>query len=195
MKIEKVNMRVDDIVDLDRPHIDRPVAMLLLCPRRAVWESRMTLREFVMDVERAKAMIVGGIAHSALTFRHECEKEVPIEVECCSHVFRFRADAVCNVGSERVVVEVKLTLRNAYYWALWQLTVYMSFLGIKKGMLVGLRDNLVYRVELSDEDVERTQKWFMENLEMWYLGKDVKRPGRHCESCPFRMKCLNSTLV
>jgi len=53
----------------------------------------------------------------------------------------------------------------------------------------------VYRVELTDEDMERTKRWFMENLEAWYLGKDVKRPGRHCETCPFRMKCLNSTLV
>jgi len=195
MRVERANIRAEDIVDLDRPHVDRPIAMLLLCPRRAVWESRMTVREFIADIDRAKAMIIGGIAHSALAFKYDCEKEVPIEVQCCGQTFRFRADAVCNINNEKVVVEVKLTLRNAYYWALWQLTAYMSLLGIPKGMLVGLRDGLVYRVEMTEEDMERTRRWFMENLEIWYLGKDIKRPGKHCETCPFKARCLNSTLI
>jgi len=195
MKIERVNMRVDDVVDLDRPHLDRPVAMLLLCPRRAVWESKMTVREFVNDIDRAKAMIIGGITHSALHFKLQCEKEVPIEVQCCDRVFKFRADAVCEINGEKYVVEVKLTFRNADGWAIWQLTAYMAFLGIKKGLLIGVRDNVVLKVELTEEDMERTRRWFLENLEAWYLGRDVPKRGKHCDMCAFKLQCMNQRLV
>jgi len=194
MRVERADLKVDDVVDLDRPHLDRPVAMMLLCPRRAVWETRMTVREFVMDVDRAKAMIIGGIVHSALAFKHDCEKEVPIEVQCCGQTFRFRADGVCTIDGEKYVVEVKLTFRNANGWAVWQLTVYMAFLGIKKGLIVGIRDNVVLKVELTEEDMERTKRWFMENLEAWYHGRDIKRPGKHCNTCPFKSRCFNQTL-
>jgi len=195
MKIEKANLRVDDVIDLDRPYNDRPLAMMLLCPRRAVWETRMSVREFVSDIDRAKAMIIGGIAHSALTFRYDCEKEVPIEVQCCDRVFKFRADGVCIINNEKYVVEVKLTFRNADGWAIWQLTAYMAFLGIKKGLLVGVRDNVVLNVELTEEDMERTRRWFLQNLEDWYHGRGVKRPGKHCDVCPFKLQCMNQKLV
>jgi len=190
-----MDIRVDEVVDLDRPHMDRPVAMLLLCPRRAVWESRMSVREFVSDVDRAKAMIIGGITHSALNFKLQCEKEVSVEVECCGKTFRFRADGVCEINGEKRVVEVKLTFRNADGWAIWQLTAYMAFLGIKKGLIVGIRDNVVLKVELTEEDMERTRRWFLQNLEDWYHGRDVKRPGKHCDVCPFKSRCFNQALL
>jgi len=71
----------------------------------------------------------------------------------------------------------------------------MSLLRIRKGLLIGVRDNVVLKVEMSEEDVERTRRWFLENLEAWYHGRDVKRPGKHCNTCPFKSRCFNQTLM
>jgi len=180
------------VVDLDKK-VGRVGVVDLICPLKG-W---LTYREPVKSlVEVNEYMIAGREVHDAVLYQlrdQGCEVEKPIEVESECGRRRFRADAVCG----DLVVEFKrkynASLAPLY---LWQVKVYMAFLGLRRGAVVSLSDGYVKYVTIDEKEAEEIRWRLIESLNvMCKEEKPERRVGKWCQWCKYSRECLNSRLI
>jgi len=180
------------VIDLDKK-VGRVGVMDLICPLKG-W---LTYREPVKSLmEVNEYMISGKEAHDAVLYQlrdQGCEVEKAVEVDSECGRRRFRADAVCS----DVVVELKRKYTSSLApLYLWQLKVYMSLLGLRRGAVVSLVDGYVKYVTLGEKEAEEIKKQLMESLNaMCKEERPERRVGPWCRWCKYSKQCLNSRLV
>ena len=141
-------------------------------------------------------MVVGAEVHDVVLHQlreQGCEIEKPVEVDSECGRRRFRADAVCG----DVVVELKrrynASLASLYTW---QLKVYMSLLGIYRGVIVSLLDGYVKYMTITEKEAEEVKRQFMESLNaVCKEERPQRRAGDWCRWCKYNKMCLNSRLI
>jgi CRISPR/Cas system-associated exonuclease Cas4 (RecB family) len=180
------------IIDLEKP-INRVGVVDLVCPLRG-W---LVFREPVKSlIEVNEYMVAGREVHDVVLYQlrdQGCEVEKVVEVDSECGRRRFRADAVCG----DIVVELKrrynASLAPLY---LWQVKVYMSLLGLRRGVVVSLVDGYVKYVTLDEKEAEEVKWRLVESLNaMCKEERPERRVGPWCRWCKYSKTCLNSRLV
>jgi CRISPR/Cas system-associated exonuclease Cas4 (RecB family) len=188
----KITIDEKYVIDLDKK-VGRVGVMDLICPLRG-W---LTYREPVKSlIEVNEYMIAGREAHDAVLYQlrdQGCEVEKAVEVDSECGRRKFRADAVCN----DIVIELKrrynASLAPLY---LWQVKVYMSLLGLRRGAIVSLSDGYVKYVTIDEKESEKIKQQLIESLNaMCKDEKPERRVGKWCQWCKFNRMCLNSRLI
>ena len=189
-------IRVLDNVEID---MERPSGNLsivdLVCPYRAWRATRTTVENIVKDED--VNIVIGIVSHRAVLRQLEqqgCEVEVPIEVAGR----KFRADAVCEENGEKVVVEVKKkvvpgSVITEQYKV--QVKMYMAFLGVKRGVIVGL-NGVRINITASEEELRGIRD--VAETSLLYLDSESEPPrrrGEWCGFCPFKNECVNARLI
>jgi CRISPR/Cas system-associated exonuclease Cas4 (RecB family) len=180
------------VIDLDKK-VGRVGVVDLICPLRGWLAFRESVKALV-DVN--EYVVAGREVHDVVLSQlreQGCEVEKAVEVDSGCGRRRFRADAVCG----DLVVEVKRRynagLAPLY---LWQLKVYMSVLGLRRGVIVSLIDGYVKYVVIDEREAEEVRQRFVEALDaMCRDERPPKRVGKWCRWCKFSKLCLNSQLV
>jgi CRISPR/Cas system-associated exonuclease Cas4 (RecB family) len=180
------------VIDLDK-QVRRISVVDLICPLRSWYAFREPVKSLT---EVNEYMVAGQEAHDAILYQlrdQGCEIEKPVEVDSECGRRRFRADAVCG----DLVVELKrkynASLAPLY---LWQIKVYMSLLGIYRGMIVSLIDGYMKYVTISEKEAEEVKRMFIEHLNaICKEEKPERRTGPWCKWCKFSKQCLNNRLV
>jgi len=180
------------VIDLDKK-VGRVGVVDLICPLKGWLAFREPVKALV-DVN--EYVVAGKEVHDAVLYQlrdQGCEVEKPIEVDSECGRRRFRADAVCG----DLVVELKrrynASLASIY---LWQIRVYMSFLGIYRGAVVSLSDGYVKYITLSEKEAEEVRRQLVQSLNlMCREERPPKRVGKWCQWCKYSRECLNSKLV
>jgi CRISPR/Cas system-associated exonuclease Cas4 (RecB family) len=188
----KITIDEKYVIDLDKK-VGRVGVMDLICPLKG-W---LTYREPVKSLmEVNEYMISGKEVHDAVLYQlrdQGCEVEKVVEVDSECGRRRFRADAVCN----DIVVELKRKYTSSLApLYLWQLKVYMSLLGLRRGAVVSLVDGYVKYVVIDEKEAEEVKRQLMESLNaMCKDEKPSKRVGKWCQWCKYSKQCLNSRLI
>jgi CRISPR/Cas system-associated exonuclease Cas4 (RecB family) len=181
-------------IDVERPSGHLSVVDLI-CPYRAWRSVRVPIRS-VVDDENIN-IVIGIVAHRAVLRQLE-QQGCDVEVEMPIAGRRFRADAVCEEDGEKVVVEVKKkvvpgSVITEQYKT--QVKMYMAFLGVRRGAIVGLNG---VRIDIAAGEEELRELREVAETSLLYLDSESEPPrrrGEWCKFCLFRNECINARLI
>lgn len=188
-KVFMITERADRYIDYNAVRL-RIGIKDLICPRKALWNYKMTLKEYIElydEIVESKMMYGIGVHSFKNILRIGCEKEVPVEI--CGR--KFYADYVCSDGNRKYVVEIKTKVKS-HEWDVvrWQVYAYANALNIEDVLVISVVDNKAYWLKA---------EWILdkvcEHMRLVEEGKDVPNRGPWCVSCIFRRKCYNAKLV
>jgi len=192
--MKKIRILNNVEIDMERPSGHLSVVDLI-CPYRAWRSVRVPIRS-VVDDENIN-IVIGIVAHRAVLRQFEqqgCEVEVPIEIAGR----RFRADAVCEENGEKVVVEIKKkvvpgsVITEQYKM---QVKMYMAWLNVKRGVIIGL-NGVRINIVASEEELRELRE--VAETSLLYLDGESEPPrrrGEWCKFCPFKNECINARLI
>jgi CRISPR/Cas system-associated exonuclease Cas4 (RecB family) len=181
-------------IDMEKPSGHLSVVDLI-CPYRAWRAARTPIADIIKDEDIN--IVIGIVTHRAVLRQLE-QQGCEVEVEMPIAGRKFRADAVCEEDGEKVVVEVKKrvipgTVITEQYKM--QVKMYMAFLGVRRGVIIGLNG---VRIDIAAGEEELRELREVAETSLLYLDSDSEPPrrrGEHCRFCPFKNECINARLI